>query len=75
MTKSKILVKSKNHDFSLNFKNKKARTGFFIPKARLVLTQLRQAFIKAPILYHFDPKSHIQIKTDASGYTIVGILS
>ena len=33
--KSKILVKSKNHDFSLNSRNKEAETGFFTPKTRL----------------------------------------
>ena len=36
--KSKILVKSKNHDFPPNFRNKKAGTSFFIPKARLAFT-------------------------------------
>ena len=35
ITKSKILVKSKNHDFSLNSRNKKAGTGFLTPKAKL----------------------------------------
>lgn len=28
-----------------------------------------------PILEHFDLKYYILIKTDASGYTIVGVLS
>ena len=74
-TKSKILVKSKNYDFPPNFKNKEARAGFFTPKARLAFTQLRQAFVKALILYHFDPKSHIRIETDASSYNIGGVLS
>ena len=36
---------------------------------------MRQAFVKAPILYHFDPERHIRIETDASGYAIVGVLS
>ena len=74
MTKSKILIKSKNHDF-LKSRYKKAKTGFLTPEARLVFTQLRQAFVKAPILYHFDPESHIYIETDASSYTIGGVLS
>ena len=69
------MVKSKNHDFPPNFKNKEAGTGFLIPKARLTFTQLRQAFVKAPILYHFNPKYHIWIETDISGYTINGVLS
>ena len=72
--KSKILIKSKNHDISLNSRNKKAGTGFFIPKARLAFTQLRQAFVEAPIVYHFDLKSYIWIETDASGYAIGGVL-
>ena len=32
-------------------------------------------FFKAPILGHFDPKRHIRIETDASGYAIGGVLS
>ena len=32
-------------------------------------------FLKAPILHHFDPKCHIRIETDASGYAIGGVLS
>ena len=73
-TKSKILVKSKNHDFPKS-RIEKVGTGFFTPEARLAFTQLRQAFVKAPILYHFDPKNYIRIKTNASGYAIGGILS
>ena len=73
-TKSKILVKFKNDDFPKS-RPEKAKTGFFTPKARLAFTQLRQAFVKAPILYHFDLKSQIRIKTDALGYAIGGILN
>ena len=73
-TKSKILVKSKNHDFPKS-RIEKAGMGFLTPKARLVFTQLRQAFVKAPILHHFNPKSHIWIETNASSYAIGGILS
>ncbi len=36
---------------------------------------MRQAFLEAPILNHFDPERHIRIETDASGYTIGGVLS
>ena len=74
MAKFKILIKSKNHDF-LKSKTKEAGPGFFNPKARLAFTQLRQAFVKALILHHFDPESHIWIETDALGYAIGGILS
>ena len=48
---------------------------FLRPKAKLVFLRLRQAFTKAPILNHFDPECYIWIETDASGYTIGGILS
>ena len=40
-----------------------------------MFAELRQAFIKVPILHHFDPECHIQIETDASGYAIGGVLS
>ena len=36
---------------------------------------MRQAFVKAPILHHFDPERHIRVETDASGYAIGGVLS
>ena len=75
ITKFKILIKSKNHDFPLNFRNKEAKTGFLILEARLVFTQLRQAFVEAPILHYFDLKSHIRIETNISGYAISGVLS
>ena len=43
---------------------------FFILGARLAFTKLRQAFVKAPILYHFDPKCHFWIETDVLSYAI-----
>ena len=48
---------------------------FLTPGAREALNQLRQAFTKALILRYFNPEYHIQIETDASGYTIEGVLS
>ncbi len=48
---------------------------FFTTNARRTFTELRQAFVEAPILNHFDPERYIRIKTDASGYAIGGILS
>ena len=69
------MIKSKNCDFPPNFRNIEAGSGFLTPKARLAFTKLRQTFVKAPILYHFDPKCHIQIKTDLFEYTIGKILS
>ena len=40
-----------------------------------MFTELRQAFLKAPILHHFDPEHHIWIETDVSGYAIGGVLN
>ena len=51
------------------------KPSFLTLDARQAFPQLRQAFIKAPILWHFDPECHIRIKTDASGYVIGGIFS
>ena len=56
-------------------KCKKMESGFLTPGARKAFTELRQAFIKAPILHHFDPERHIRVETDASGYAIGGVLS
>ena len=35
-----------------------------------MFSKLRQAFLKALILYYFDPKRNIWIETDLSGYAI-----
>ena len=43
-------------------KSKKTELGFLTPRARKTFTELRQAFIKAPILYHFDLEHHIQVE-------------
>ena len=48
---------------------------FLTPSAREAFNQLRQAFIKAPILRHLNPECHIRIETNASGYAIRGVLS
>ena len=50
-------------------------SDFFTFGARLVFTKLRQVFIKAPTLYHFDLERHIRIETDVLGYTIDGDLN
>ena len=64
--------KSKNSS-----KSKKAvgPSDFLTTGAKLAFTELRQAFLKAPILHHFDPERHIRIETDVSGYAIGGVLS
>ena len=56
-------------------KNLNGATSYLTPNARQTFTQLRQAFTEASILRHFDPKCHIQIETNASGYAIGGVLS
>ena len=43
---------------------------FFIANARRIFIKLRQAFVEAPILNHFDPKHYIWIETDTSSYAI-----
>ena len=59
----------------LTSKNSNRATSYLTPNAKQAFTKLRQAFTKALILRHFDPKCHIRIKTDASGYAISGVLS
>lgn len=51
----------------------KPKAGFFILEIRLTFMKLRLAFIKAPILNHFNTKYNIQIKTDVLSYIISGI--
>ncbi len=50
-------------------------SDFLTPNASAAFTQLRQAFTEAPTLRHFEPDYYIRIETDASGYTIGGVLS
>ena len=47
IAKSKNLVRLKNHDFSLYFKNMGTVLSFFTSKDRLIFTKLRQIFINA----------------------------
>ena len=55
-------------------KNSNGAPSYLTPDARQAFTQLRQAFTKAPILRLFDPKYHIPIETNTSGYTTGGVL-
>ena len=50
-------------------------SDFLTPRATLTFTKLKQAFLKALILHHFNPERHIRIETDLSDYTIGGVLS
>ncbi len=58
-----------------NFAKANSGTDFLTPGAKEAFIHLRKAFTEAPILRHFDPKRHIRIETEASGYTIGGVLS
>lgn len=51
------------------------KTGFLNPRVKLAFAGLRQAFITAPIFYHFDLEYHILMETNVSGYAICGIFS
>ena len=48
---------------------------FLTLKAKLAFTELRQAFIKAPIFHHFDSERYIRVETNVSGYAIGGVFS
>ena len=63
--KSKNLSKSK----------KTVGSDFLTLGAKLVFTKLRQAFLKALILYHFNSERHIRIETDVLTYAIGGVFS
>ena len=54
---------------------KKVRPNFLTSKTKVAFNHLWLAFTKAPILWYFDLKYHIQIKIDTSGYLIGIILS
>ena len=69
-TKVQKLSKSKNSS-----KSKKTKSSFLTPRARKVITKLRQTFIKALILHYFDSECYIQVETDVSGYGIDAVLS
>ena len=48
----------------LTSKHLNRATGYLTSKARLAFIQLRKAFTKASILWHFDPECYIRIKID-----------
>ncbi len=72
--KSKKWISAKKAEAS-RAKNFGQSGSFLTANARRAFTELRQAFFEAPIRNYFDPERHIQIETDASGYTIGGVLS
>ena len=63
-------------DEALNKKLLKSKNpAFLTADARQAFTQLRQVFIEATILSHFDLERHMRIEIDVSGYAIGGVLS
>ena len=75
MAKSKKWIQVEKSE-AAKAKNLNSQSVLFLtPKAKKAFIKLRQAFVKALILNHFDPERHIRIETDVSGYTIGGILS
>lgn len=44
--------------------------NFLTSKARKAFNYLKQAFTKASVFQHFDPKCYIWIETNISGYTM-----
>ena len=48
---------------------------FLTSGAKLAFSKLKQVFVKAPILHHFDSKRHIRVETDVSSYAISGVFS
>lgn len=73
--RSSSRINNKIANFLCNIKKISSKTSFFITKASLAFTKWRQIFIIVVILYYFDPKHHILIKTNALCYNIYGILS
>ena len=69
--KARKTSKSKN----LSKTQKTVGLDFLTPGAKLAFTELRQAFLKASILHHFDPDHHIRIEMNVSGYAIGRVLS
>lgn len=49
--------------------------SFFTPEAVEAFDSLKESFVTAPVLRHFDVERPIRVETDASGYAIGGILS
>ncbi len=75
-SKKSKLTKSKKSDLpKANFAKINSRTDFLTFEAKKAFINLQKAFTEAPILRHFDPKYHIQIKTDVLEYAIGGVLS
>ena len=65
---------SKNRNLP-RFNTKEKGSSFLTSDARTTFNRFWLAFIKAPILWHFDLEYHFLIETNASGYEIGDALS
>lgn len=74
-TDSTRFVKIKSIKFNNLVQQKKLKIDFVISITRLILTKLRQVFIKSLIFSYFDLNYYIQIKTDILSYVISGVLN
>ena len=72
---NKVRKKVQKLSKSKNLSKKMVGSDFCTHGAKLAFTKLRQTFVKSSILYHFNSECHIQIETDASGYTIDRVFS
>ena len=76
-TKAGYLISSAKKGDQATQRGGKGAKGskYLTPVAKKVFNFLRHAFIQALILQHFELERHIQIETNASGYTIDEVLS
>ena len=73
--KGQKTFKSKNLFTKLSKSKKVIELDFLTSGTRLAFTELRQAFVKTPIFYYFEPERYIRVEIDVSGYAIGGVLS
>jgi len=58
-----------------NVKDVKTNSFIWLSEAKQAFNQLRDVFMRASILRHFDSEQHIHIKIDAFNYAVMSILS
>lgn len=75
LKKHSNLSKFKKAIFAKSNMGANKATRYLTSEARIAFSQLKKAFTKATILQHFDSKYYIRIETDASSYTIGGVLN
>lgn len=67
---------SKSQKFTILGNNGATKKPKFLTfNTKKIFNLLRQAFTKAPILWHFYPEYHIRIETNISDYAIESVLS